>query len=259
MIYVSNTFLLFSLFNFLRYYNIDNTLHPFFYAAASYIFYGISVFIDKRFQEAYRASALVTSVITPIFFGLKSISFAGGVLERNAIMTSYAATVLFGFDVYLRKVPNFGYITSALGMLSYLWQIKYNGVTENLAYTLPLGVYFLILAYTRKIKNDRDGRQMLDLLGLFFLLMPPLFLSFGDEAMKYSVTLGLVGIALLGVGITLSYKLYRYGGIAGIVFAVIPQTYNYILALPRWVVVGTVGFTFISVAMYLLLRRKDAE
>lgn len=259
MIYVSNVFLLFSLFNFLKYYNIENILHPFFYATAAYVFYGMSVLIKKPFQEAYRASALVTSVITPIFFGLKSITFAGGILERNAIMTSYAATVLFGFDVYLRKVTNFGYITSALGMLSYLWQIKYNGVTENLAYTIPLGVYFLILAYTRKIKDDKDGRQMLDLLGLFFLLMPPLFLSFGDEAMKYSVTLGLVGIVLLGVGITLSYKLYRYGGIAGIVFAVIPQTYNYILALPRWMVVGIFGLIFISVAIYLLLKRKEIE
>lgn len=77
--------------------------------------------------------------------------------------------------------------------------------------------------------------------------------------MKYSVTLGLIGIALLGAGITLSYKLHRLGGIIGIVFAVLPQTYNYILALPRWVAVGIVGFIFISVAIYLSLKRKESE
>ncbi len=259
MIYLSNAFLAFSLLNGLRYYNIDTILHPFFFAAISYIFYATSVLIKKPFQASYRSCALVTSVATPIFFGFKSLFYPGGILERNAIMTSYAATALFGFDVFLRKVANFGYITSVLGIVSYLWQIKYSGVTENLAYTLPLGVYFLILAYTRKIKEDMGGRQILDLLGLFFLLIPPLFLSFGSEAMKYSVTLGFVGIALLGVGITLSYKLYRYAGIAGIVFAVLPQTYSYILALPRWVAVGTVGLVFISVAIYLLVKRKEDE
>lgn len=259
MIYVSNAFIVFSLFNLLRNYNVSSNFYPFIYATISYIFYGISIFVDKRFQEAYTVSGLVGAVITPILFGFNSTSHSGKILQRNAIMTAYAATALYGFDVFWRKVPNFGYITSVLGMITYLWQIKYFNITESLIYTIPLGVYFLVLAYTRKIKGDKSGRQVFDFLGLFFLLMSPLLLSFGNEAMKYSVVLGFLGIILLGVGITISYKLYWWGGIAGIVFAVIPQTYNYILALPRWMVVGIFGLIFIIVAIFLLLRRKEIK
>lgn len=258
MIYVSNFLITFSMLNFLRYYHINGNFYPFFYAGLAYVYYAMSL-INKKFQDMYRSSALVMSIITPIFFGSESSFFGRGILERNSIMTAYSATILFGFDVYRRKVPNFGYITSVLGMISYLWQIEYSGVTENLAYTIPLGIYFLVLAYTRKINEDRDGRQVLDLLGLFFLLMPPFFLSFGIEVMKYSVILGLIGIALLGLGITLSHKLYRWGGVVGIVFAVLPQTYNYILLLPRWVAVGMVGLLFIGTAIYLSMKRKTDE
>ncbi len=257
LFYISNIFLTFSLFNFLSYYNVDDTFRPFFYTAFSVILYGVSVVIPRKNQEFYSDSALVLAVLTPLFFGLQSFASIKNELQRSALITAYAATTLFSFDFYLRKRPNFGYITSALAMFSYIWQIHYLGITENLAYTIPLGVYFLILAYTRKIKDDEKNRNTLDLLGMFFLLTPSFFLSFGSEAMKYSVTLGLMGIILLAAGITLSNKFYRYGGVAGIVLAVFPQTYNYILALPRWVGIGIVGILFLSVAMYLLIKRKE--
>jgi len=262
-IYASNFFIVFALYNSLKLLGVNSELYPFYYSALAYVLYGVS-FIQlpqgKDFQKNYRESALLIAVITPIvggLFGLGSIFSPASIMERNSLICAYAATILFGIDVAIRRVANFGYVTSVLGMATFFWQIKYLGVEESLAYTISLGLYFMALAYTRKIKNDNEGRQLLDGVGLFFLLVPPALFSFGEEAVKYSVTLGVAGIALLIFGISLRYKLYKYAGVAGIVLAVLPQTYNYILDLPRWLIVGVGGIIFITVAIVLSLKRKD--
>jgi hypothetical protein len=144
-------------------------------------------------------------------------------------------------------------------MGTFLWQVNYLGVTESLVYSVALGLYFMALAFSRKIKDDFDGQKLLDGIGLFILLLPPTVSSFGENAVKYSATLGVAGILLLIAGISMRYKLYKFAGVAGIVLAVLPQTYSYILDLPKWLIVGVGGAIFITVAIILSLRRKESN
>jgi LPXTG-motif cell wall-anchored protein len=62
---------------------------------------------------------------------------------------------------------------------------------------------------------------------------------------------------LVALGITFQVRLLRLAGVGAIILAVLPQTYNYILSLPRWVVVGILGMLFLGLAIFLLLRRKE--
>jgi hypothetical protein len=107
-------------------------------------------------------------------------------------------------------------------------------------------------------KNE-ETRTLLDLIGLFFIIAPSVFLMFGDQQTKYSLLLGSHAVALLFGGISLSYPVYRIAGIVALVLAVLPHTYQYVMALPRWMVVGLVGLLFITLGIFLLLKRKETE
>lgn len=254
-VYGSNLFLFLTLYIFLDYTNTSLNYYPVAFLVLSYLLYVCSLVKENIFHEEYRIAGLIGSILTPVAFWYNQ--FFNNTVEQFALVSAYGATLLFGIDTFIKKTPNFGYATSVIGMVTFLWQINYIGIEDILVYCTILGVYFMVLAYTRKLKNDIDNRQLLDLLGLLILFSPPTVLSFGDDVVKYTVILGIEGIILLFLGISMSYKLYRYGGIFGIVFAVLPHTYSYILSLPRWLIVGLFGFLFLGIGIFLLLRRKE--
>lgn len=260
-VYGSNTALYFSLLCFLRQSNIRELYFPIFFVLCAYFIYSISLNVSAKIAPYYRTSALFGGILTFLLLCIPSIEGYGHPYdmqtEKFALVATYGLMVLFGIDAYRHRSSMIGYITSAFGIFTYLWHLSYLGFTETLLYTLPLGVYFMVLAYLRRLKKDPDNMHFLDSLGMLFLLGSPAVLSFGENAMKYSVILGIEGIILLMLGISMQYKVYRYAGIAAIVLSVLPQSYEYIAALPRWAVVGVFGIGFLGTALTLLLKKKD--
>jgi hypothetical protein len=178
-------------------------------------------------------------------------------MERNALISSYASTFLYGLDAAITRISSFGYFASAVGMLTYLWQIKYLGIDETLAYTIPLGIYFVALGYFQKLAGKVDTQKALEYVGLFFLLIPTFFLSFGENGFWYALILGLEGVVLIFLGVSLSNKTHTYIGTAALVIAVISQTYEFFFSLPRWLITAAIGLLFLGTAIYLLLRRNE--
>ena len=274
LIYFSNGMAYVALWSGLRIFDTRVANYPLFFAGLSYFIYAVSTTLPKILGDLYRLTGLVGIGANTIVFGLfgqggtveatyHSSSYTNQPpmisheLERNALISSYAATFLYIFDAALTKMASFGYFASAVGMFTYLWQMKYLGVTETQAYTLPLGVYFMVLAYLQRIGGRPAARNLLDWVGLFFLFVPTLFQSFGDAGAKYALLLGVEGVVVFGLGTSLSYKTYIYTGIAAIVVAIISQTYEFVFSLPRWVITATAGLAFLSTAIYLLLHRKE--
>jgi len=273
LIYFSNAMVFVGLWSALRIFDARLAYYPLYFAGLSYAFYSVSQVLPEGFKNFYRLTALVGSGATVALFGLISQSEPGGYysysqgryvketmfndLERNALMSSYAATFLYAFDATLVKNAALGYFASAVGMFTYLWQMKFLGVSETQAYTLPLGVYFMVLAYLQRISGKFANRDILDYVGLFFLLFPTLIQSFGDSGAKYALLLGLEGVVVLALGISLSYRTYIYAGIGALVIAVFSRTYKFILSLPSWAIIATAGLIFLSTAIYLLLHRKE--
>ncbi|HSX58527.1 MAG TPA: hypothetical protein VLE47_04660 [Candidatus Saccharimonadales bacterium] len=275
MLYLSNALFYLSTWSVLRTFEVKLIYYPFAFSALAYLFYSVSFALPKKLEQIYRFTGLVGVGVNALVFGIFGHSasnstyydyntnryisdnaYAG--LERNALISSYAATLLYSVEAYFNKINFFGYFASAVGMLTYLWQVNYLGIHETQSYTLPLGLYFMALAYLQKRASRPAYKDILDYTGLAFLLLPTLWQSFGAEhTALYALLLGVEGIILILVGISLTYKNYLYLGISALVLAIISQTYVAITSLPRWIVVGAVGLIFLAAAIYLLIRRQE--
>ncbi len=275
LIYISNLFLYLGLWSLLRSFDASLMYYPLFFAGLSYIFYIVSQSLPEGLKNFYRLTALIGSGATTVMFGALSQTDSGGYystsqgryiydniyadLERTALISSYAATFLYSIDATLVKKVSLGYFASAVGMFTYLWQIKFLGVTEIQAYTLPLGVYFMVLAYFQRISGNLANRDLLNYVGLGFLFVPTFFQSFSDAGAKYALLMGVEGLIVFTLGTSLSYRTFIYTGIAAVVVAVISQTYEFVFSLPRWVITASAGMALLSTAVYLLLHRKEEE
>lgn len=242
----------------LKGWGIEKFFHPFAYQALFIFLYGaFCITRDKIYSKDLRILGITGSFVSVFVFWFLSKSAVD--YSHSALATSYILTVLLAFDAWYVREKYFGYVASAVGMVTYFWQVHLLGYTEYQMFLLPLGVYLMVLSYfTRKEKNT-DISKGLEYGGLFVLLVPLLFQSFGENGFYYSLILAMEGIALLILGVTFEKKIYRYVGIGAIVSAVFSQTYNYVFTLPRWVSTAAAGFTFIAVAIFLLLKRKDIE
>jgi hypothetical protein len=273
LIYISNLFLYLGLWSLLRSFDARLMYYPLFFAGFSYIFYIVSQSLPEAFRNFYRLTALIGSGATTVVFGALSQTDSGGYystsqgryiydntyadLERTALISSYAATFLYSIDAALVKKATLGYFASAVGMFTYLWQIKFLGVTETQVYTLPLGVYFMVLAYFQRISGNLANRDLLNYVGLGFLFVPTFFQSFSDAGAQYALLMGVEGLIVFALGTSLSYRTFIFTGIAAVVVAVISQTYEFVFSLPRWMITATAGIILLSTAIYLLLHRKE--
>lgn len=211
-------------------------------------------------RDELRSSSLLISSFSCIYYFITTMDSytwrSQQMLERNALISAYGTNVLFVVDYLTYGRKPFAYVTSFVALCTLLWQIYYLGFTDALMYTTPLGLYFMAVGYTRR-NDDLEQERVLSGIGMFLLLASPFFLSFGIHQVKYSLILFVESVLFVFAGISLRNILYRYAGFAGIVLAILPQTYNYILSLPRWVVVGILGLAFLAFAIFLLLKRKE--
>jgi hypothetical protein len=272
-IYISNLFIYLALWTILRRFEVQTILYPLFFTGLSYAFYLATQGLSDSLKHFYRLTALVGSGATTVVFGLLSQTEPGGYystsqgkyvydssfagLEKTALVSSYAAAFIYSVDATLVKKASLGYFASAVGMFTYLWQMKFLGVTETQVYTLALGVYFMVLAYFQRIAGNFANRDLLNYVGLAFLFVPTFFQSFSDGGAKYALLMGVEGLIVFALGTSLSYRTYIYTGIAAIVVAVISQTYEFVFSLPRWMITAAAGILLLSTAIYLLLSRKE--
>lgn len=256
-IYLATAFLTLGLTAYLAKTDIEYEWYPLIFSALSYVLFGASYLIRLELRNALTNSAVVLAIITPVIFGFFGYSDSIEFLQRNTLITAYTGMALVGLYMVLQKTYRLNYFLSVMGLLTYLWQISYLGISEVLVYTLPIGIYFLGLAFVQRRKHTPENSIIFDGLGLLFLLSPSVISVFGDDALKHTVVLFLLGVCLLVFGISYASTLYKRAGIASLIYAVFSQTYEYIYQLPRWVVVGILGFGLIGTALFLLLRRHD--
>jgi hypothetical protein len=118
-----------------------------------------------------------------------------------------------------------------------------------------LGAYLTTLGYHRLTLKDLGSHQIVTLLGASAIYLPSFFLAFGPDPALHALVLLSVGTGYVLSGIGHNHRFYRLLGITGLVLSILPQTYTYLLNLPRWVTLAILGIFFISGALYLLLRR----
>lgn len=255
-IYIGSFLSLLAILFFLRGWNIDYFWFPLSFMSLFVIEYIIFTFVNlTHYAKDIRNASLVGAICITGYFWFSA--FTHPEIKLSALYTAYILTAQVAFDAWFVREKYFGYLASVIAMLTYFWQIHLLGHTEYQLYLLPLGVYLMVLSYFTKNEQNRDISQGLEYGGLGILLVPLLFQSFGEHGFYYSWLLAAEGIILLFLGITFKKKMYRYIGIGAIVSGVVSQTYNYLFTLPQWVSAAVAGLVFISVAIYLLIKRND--
>ncbi len=262
VIYVSNFLLSVAVGELLSFLQTASWIYPLSYAGLYILLYLLSTLVITRNQAVYYRSALIGIVLTPLYFSWSgNLNLLGynsytSQLQLACLITAYIATFLYTIQAASQKSIRIGYAASVIGISTYFWQINYLNLANIQWYILPLGIYFFIIAYTRRLRGDESSRKFFDILGMVTLFFPTLGQSFTDiNGIIYAALLLIEGLFIFFIGISLQYKALIYGSIAAIVIAVISQTYQYIFALPWWVIVGALGFLLLGIAIYLLNKR----
>ena len=149
------------------------------------------------------------------------------------------------------------YLASFIGLLTLLWHIHYLDITLLQAYTAPVGLYLLAIGYIRNRIQKKTDESAFTLGGTAFILLPSLVQSFGADNERYSLLLGCEGTIFIILGITINEKYYKACGVAALFLAIVSQTYQYVFALPRWLLVGIIGIVFLTVAIYLMQNKQE--
>lgn len=261
LVYLSNVCIYAAAWAFLRSVEFSESWYAVIFSIVSYGIYAASLVVPAKLQQIYRNTGLLGSGISTFGLGLSSpiysLSASYQEAKRNALVSAYLTSGLYAYHGYLYR-KGFGYFASAVGMITYFWQMNYLGYTEMQVYTLPFGVYLLVLGYFQKLANKFENQQVLEYFGLAVLLLPLLGQSFGTSGTNYALIMAAEGLILFLIGNSFGYKRYMYGGITAIVLAVISQTYEFVFSLPRWIFTAVAGIIFLSVAIYLSLHRKDS-
>jgi hypothetical protein len=229
---------------------------PHFWLFLGALTYALHTLPQIKLPVHYRRAGLLMTLLTPII--VSPSLFASQSLIHPAV-SSYLASLLFTLDYSLYRRPLALYFSGGLAIFGWFLHGHYLHLTDFLIYTLPLGVYFTAIGYHRLLEKDHTNYQNVTFLGALTIFFPSFVAAFGSEAGKHAIVMFTIGCAYLGAGITLPQRFYRLIGVTGIVLAVLPQTYTYLLHLPRWITLALLGILFISGALYLLLKRQHPK
>lgn len=260
LLYVSNIFIFASVLKILSILNLEFSMYPLVFTFIAYVMYGIGYLVPERFREEYKTSGYIAAIFIPFLFYIQGAGYGyDRQLTRMTLISGYAAAGLTGWEWYARKTLRSVYIFATSGIVMYLWQMNYLHFIETQIYTIPLAVYFMFLAYTRKKVKDESLQKLFNYIGLCILFFNLFFQVISGENLVYTLLMGVEGIILIGLGISWAYDLYKYAGTAAIGIAVLAQTYVYILMIPKWLLTGFVGMAFLFFAIYLLLKRQERK
>ncbi|MEO6509006.1 MAG: hypothetical protein ABIO02_03560, partial [Patescibacteria group bacterium] len=274
-VYFSSILMYLAVYSFSAYFKVQPAFYPLILTAFSFVMYGAASGINEDLRQRFQKSALVAQFLIPLWYYLNGSHYSNSSYnsynsyktpdtitqthELYSLLSGYGAVALFTLDAAVRNTIQGKYFASAIGMLVYIWQMQYVGVTENQLFTLPIALYFFVLAYTRKVLKDEKSRSWFDLLGVLVLIYPTFMQALDVGGVIYSGLLCLEGIILLSLGIQWSYSIYKYAGITAIVLSVYTQTYKYLLYVPKWMITGVLGIGFLCFAIYLLMNRVEEK
>jgi uncharacterized membrane protein YccC len=111
----------------------------------------------------------------------------------------------------------------------------------------------------RARSTDETFIMGLEIGSALLFLVPTYGQSFNSGSLLYFL-LGIVySLLFVGLGVLFSRRLMQQIGAVALIFAVLIQTREFLLGLPRWLVVGIIGFAIMAAALYLSIRRRGEK
>jgi hypothetical protein len=132
-----------------------------------------------------------------------------------------------------------GYAASVLGLLGVLMQITIAEPANVQAYTAPVAVYLLGLAWFMRRVPTRFGA--LAGAGAALLMFPSFAQSFGPDGYGWALLCGAEGLAFVFAGLFLGRRVPVAAGVVGLTAIVLRQSVDYVHSLPTWAILAVVG------------------
>lgn len=180
------------------------------------------------------------------------------IVNTTSLLSLVVASVLFTHYSMSQKTQTSMYLASFF-WLSVVLRLFYNADITNTQFYIQPVAYYILAWGLWQLKKQLPDAQNYVVLGLFISIMPLFFQSFGQEHVSEAIYLAAEGLVFAGIGISLQEKTFRYGGALAIALAIFAQTSDYILNLPRWLLVGMLGFVILTVAIYLLRTKTKTS
>ncbi len=147
-------------------------------------------------------------------------------------------------------------VASALGLVAALMQVAVTDPGNVQAYTAPVALYLLGLAWTRR----RDARvfDALVAAGAGLLILPALAQSLGADGFRWAMLAGAEALGLVFVGLGLNRRAPVAAGVVGLGLVALRQTVDYVNSLPTWAIMAVVGGLLLAVGTLSLVARDEA-
>ncbi|MEO1165395.1 MAG: hypothetical protein AAFV98_16535, partial [Chloroflexota bacterium] len=105
--------------------------------------------------------------------------------------------------------------------------------------------------------DEKDDALAFHFLGAGLLMLPTLAQIINQGDLIYFALGILYALAVAGLGISFDIRRLRTVGAISLVLVVLAQTSEFLIALPRWLIVGVVGFGLLGAGLFLALRNRN--
>jgi hypothetical protein len=221
-------------------------------------------------QDAHRhrkyAVLIITTITTFYSFGFavdsnsSSLHIAGWVSGYTLI-----ALIWLGRSLFDRRA--WDYLIGIVGLLQYYWHIYFLQVTVNEElfsnpqwYFAAAGTLALLLSMREQRRStDTTLINALELSSALLFLLPTYGQSINSGSLLYFLLAIVYSLLFVGLGIMFSRRFLQQIGAVALIFATLLQSREFLLGLPRWLVVGVIGFAIMAAALYLSIRRRGEK
>lgn len=231
------------------------------YAALAWAIFGTSFVLSRegRWQGqslVWERSAFGLAAL-PVVLGLT----ADGAFDPQAgayqrlVLALAAFAGLLGVGAVLRRRLWQGYVAATAGLGAVLMQISVASPPNIQAYTVPIGLYLLGLAWTRRrVPREFD---LLAAAGAALILAPPFIQSFGAGGFGWALLCGAEGLVFVAIGLILGRRAPLAAGIGAVTLVVLRQILDYVHSLPSWAIMALVGLLLLVLGTLSLLARDS--
>ena len=256
-----------ALYNSLFVLDVAPEIYPISFAILSGIIY-FALFLPEETDVPRQVVAiLATAGVAAVTFSVAiyeeplSMHFAGWVSAYTSLFMLWKSRTLLG-----REVGDV--VFSVAVFFLYAWHINFLQVyIESTVFNDPqwysAALASILLIHMIKLTGyDEDNPTRITFLQLgaaAVLMLPTLGQIVYEQSLLY-FALGVIYSLVLGaVAITFSQARMRTIAAISLVLVVLSQSSEFLLNLPRWIVIGVIGFSLIGAGLYLSIRRRNVK
>lgn len=155
------------------------------------------------------------------------------------------------------------YIAGLLAAFAVTWELSALGVTRFDLLTIVPATYMIVVApflmRDALLNNPRRIGQICAMVGAALLLLPTLWLSFGDANLLPTLLLAGEALALLLLGVVTRVRIFVLSGSALVVVSAMHALFLPTLGLPPSVALTVLGGTLLALATSLSLARHHLQ